>query len=169
MPEASRALGGLDFPPRSKDVWPPRSFPLRPRCGQGRGPWGRTGRLASDSCFPPWRCNQLGKRPRTRSPVPTTEAGLLHPETPLRLAFIYFNLVDRHQTLKRSCSWWWWGGIPQCFNLLHPPPAKEATGLLFPPSAPLGQERVSKLSQTQDAACSPGPLEWLGSVHRTKP
>lgn len=159
--------GGLIFPLDLRTFGPPGVSRCAPGVGRG-GPWGRTGRLASDSCFPPWRCNQLGKRPRTRSPVPTTEAGLLHPETPLRLAFIYFNLVDRHQTLKRSCSWWG-GGIPQCFNLLHPPPAKEATGLLFPPSAPLGQERVSKLSQTQDAACSPGPLEWLGSVHRTKP
>lgn len=135
--------GGLIFPLDLRTFGPPGVSRCAPGVGRG-GPWGRTGRLASDSCFPPWRCNQLGKRPRTRSPVPTTEAGLLHPETPLRLAFI-------------------------CFNLLHPPPAKEATGLLFPPSAPLGQERVSKLSQTQDAACSPGPLEWLGSVHRTKP
>lgn len=113
-------------------------------------------------CFPPWRCNQLGKRPRTRSRSPSPRLGLLHPETPLRLAFIYFNLVDRHQTLKWSCSWK--GGIPQCFNLLHPPPAKEATGLLFPPSAPWKRACVQVVPDTRRRLLSRAPgMAWLGA------
>lgn len=160
--------GGLIFPLDLRTFGPPGVSRCAPGVGRG-GPWGRTGRLASDSCFPPWRCNQLGKRPRTRSPVPTTEAGLLHPETPLRLAFIYFNLVDRHQTLKRSCSWWGGGeflSVLICSIRLQP---KRPQAYFFHPPPPLDKNVCPSCPRHKTPPALPGPWNGLAPCIERNP
>lgn len=87
----------------------------------------------------------------------------LHPETPSRLAFIYFNLVDRHQTENRSAV-----GRGKFLNgsrgsLRRQP---EAAGLLFPRPAP-GKRAGFKSPRILNTPVPSGP-EWLGSTHRKR-
>lgn len=102
-------VGLISYPPRPPQSFSlllehfgsPRSFPLAflpcPLCGQGHGEeregW-------PPSLFSTLEMQSLREAAQNEVTSPHHEgcASLLRPETQLRLAFIYFNLVDRHQT-----------------------------------------------------------------------